>query len=291
MSDSEQKRVDLRPVWNALLDVYQVFSEICGRHKLRYCADTGTTLGAIRHQGFIPWDDDVDIQMPRPDYEKFIEIAKRELPKGYAWLDRDTCPCYDNGFGKIIVTDESVVNQVAFASGLPLAQGIFIDIFPLDGYPDAWLARKWRRVQNYLVDFRIKYNQGWRENVTKKGKIAYLIGLLLLPFNYHIHNRREQVEFYEKRAKKYKFGNTKMCVSIGVCCYNDDKPYPLSYFGAGRKVPFEHITMSIQEEAEAYLTLMFGDYMQLPPKEKRRPGHAMADCEPWRLGWESHTTD
>lgn len=283
MNKGNQK-VNLRPIWDALLEVYKVFADICERHGLRYCADTGTALGAIRHKGFIPWDDDMDIQMPRPDYEKFIEIAKRELPKGYAWLDKNNCASYHQGFGKVIVTDEQVVNCVAAESGLQLGQGIFIDIFPLDGYPNSPFERKWRRIQNYLVDFRIKYNQGWHGNTTTRGKIAYLIGLFLLPFNYRIRNHREQVEFYEKRAKKYAFGSTQQCVSIGVCCYNDDKPYPLNYFGVRREVPFEHTQMFVQEDAEAYLTLMFGDYLQLPPEDKRMPGHAMSDYEPWRLG-------
>ena len=64
MNELDSKKINLRPLWDALIDVYKVFSEICERHGLRYCADTGTALGAVRHHGFIPWDDDMDIQMP-----------------------------------------------------------------------------------------------------------------------------------------------------------------------------------------------------------------------------------
>lgn len=285
MSDNLNSEINLRPLWDALLDVYEVFADICERHGLRYCADAGTALGAVRHGGFIPWDDDIDIQMPRPDYEKFIEIAKRELPEGYAWLDRDVCSLYDNGFGKVIVTNVKVVESVAKASGFPLNQGVFIDVFPLDGYPDSWLARRWRRVQNYLVDFRVKYNQGWHGNVTPRGKIAYLIGFSLLPFNYRVRNRCEQVAFYEKRAKRYSFGSTKMCVSIGTSQYSDDKPYEVEYFGVPKMMPFDRIKMPVQENVDGYLKAKFGNYMQLPPECARHPTHGNTEIVPW---WPLH---
>ncbi|MBQ9693283.1 MAG: LicD family protein [Kiritimatiellae bacterium] len=284
MNKGNQK-VNLRPIWDALLEVYKVFVDICERHGLRYCADSGTALGAVRHGGFIPWDDDMDIQMPRPDYEKFIEIAKRELPKGYAWLDREVCPVYDNGFGKVVITDEVRVNRVAQASGCTLGQGLFIDVFPLDGYPNSWIERKWRKVQNILIGFRAKYNAGWNSNITLKGKIAYLIGAVLLPFNYRIHNYREQVEFYEKRAKQYPFGSTKMCVSIGTSQYSDDKPYELEYFGILKKVSFDRVKIPVQENVDGYLRATFGDYMQLPPESARHPTHSNTEIVPW---WPLH---
>ena len=281
---SEGETVNLRPLWDAILDVYQVFAEICERHGLRYCADTGTALGAVRHHGFIPWDDDMDIQMPRPDYEKFVEIARSELPDGLAWLDRFNCSDYDNGFGKLIVTDRTVVDRVAKESGLGLGQGIFVDVFPMDGYPDSHLARKWRKIQNYLVGSRAEYNEGWNGAKTLKSRIAFLVGAVLFPFNYKIHNYREQVEFYERRARRYPFGSTQLCVSIGCAQYADDKPYPYALFGTPKKVPFDKTSMSVQEHVEDYLKYMFGDYMKLPPVENRRSTHSEAVKAKWRLG-------
>ena len=284
MSEHDSKKVNLRPLWDALLDVYRVFSEICERHGLRYCADTGTALGAVRHHGFIPWDDDMDIQMPRPDYEKFVEIAQKEMPVGLTWLDRFNCPTYDNGFGKLIVTDRELVDRVSRESGLGLGQGIFIDIFPLDGYPDSRLVRVWRRMQNHLLGFRAKFNDEWRDCTTLKSKLAWLCGAALYPVNYRIKNYRDQVEFFESRAKRYVFGTTKMCVSIGCAHYADDKPYPFRLFGKLRKIKFDSVEMNVQEHAEEYLKWMFGDYMRLPPVEKRRGTHGNADIVSWRFG-------
>ena len=278
------KNVNLRPLWDALLDVYEVFSDICERHGLRYCADAGTALGAVRHGGFIPWDDDIDIQMPRPDYERFVEIVKMELPPGLAWLDRNTCSLYDKAFGKIIVTDSVVLQRVAKAANLLLGEGIFIDIFPLDGYPDGCMERIWRVIQNHLVCFRVKFNMGWRGNPTLKGKIAFVLGGCLLPFNYKIQTERDRVEFYEQRAKRYPFGSTKKCVSIGIAQYSDDKPYEFSFFGTPRKIPFDRAEMFIQENVSGYLTAKFGDYKRLPPVEQRVLKHACVEIVPWRLG-------
>lgn len=286
MSRTERADPNLRPLWDVLLEIYRIFSAICDKHGLRYCADAGTALGAVRHQGFIPWDDDMDIQMPRPDYEKFIEIAKRELPEGYAWLDKDVCDSYDNGFGKVIVTDEAVVNRIAQESGLPLGQGVFIDVFPLDGYPDSRVGRARRKLQNTLIAFQSKVFLGWRRCVTLEAKIEFGIGLLLYPFNYRIRNYREQVEFYERRAKRYPFGSTKLCVSIGLAQYSDDKPYPYECFGKLKRVPFEDTEMQVQENVEGYLRAKFGDYLQLPPVECRRGGHSGTQMWPWRLGAE-----
>ena len=77
----------LRPLWDALYEIYEEFAKICDKHGLRYYAFAGTLLGAIRHNGFIPWDDDLDVAMPRPDYEKFIQISKTELPRHLNFVD------------------------------------------------------------------------------------------------------------------------------------------------------------------------------------------------------------
>ena len=169
MSENLNK-TNLRPLWNALLEVYKVFAAICDKHGLRYCADTGTALGAVRHGGFIPWDDDMDIQMPRPDYDKFVEIAPKELPQGYAWLDRFNCPEYDHPFGKVIVTDQAVVDKIAQESGLSIGLGIFVDIFPLDGFPDTQIGVLHRRMQNVMMEIGLKMSEYKNEvkNVAKQ---------------------------------------------------------------------------------------------------------------------------
>ena len=273
MSKELSGEYNLRPVWDALLETYEVFAAICEKHGLRFCADCGTALGAVRHQGFIPWDDDLDVEMPRPDYERLKEIAQKELPSGYAWLDRFNCTTYEQGFGKIIVTDAHKVDVVASKSGLPLGQGIFIDIFPLDGYPDTTIGRLWRKAQNQFYEVELALN-----------KVLRVLGLMSNSELSRLRAHRKVVEHYEKRARNYQFGSTELCVSIGVSRAFDDKPYHHRHFGTPQKIAFDRTGMYVQENVDGYLNELFGDYMELPPFEKRHPGHGLEACRPWRLG-------
>ena len=279
-----EKKTNLRPLWDAILEVYKAFAAICERHGLRYCADCGTALGAVRHKGFIPWDDDMDIQMPRPDYEKFVELAPKELPLGLAWLDRFNCPEYDNPFGKVIVSDRNVVERVARESGLSIGQGIFVDVFPLDGYPDTMFGKLRRRIQNILMEMGLKMS-GSDGVKTLKATVARTLGHLVCPKKYRVRSQKELSDLYEKRARSVPFGSTKMCVSIGVAHYFDDKPFPFRFFGTPHKIPFENTTMPVQEDVKGYLTYLFGDFMKLPPEEKRVGTHGnIQGTTPWRLG-------
>jgi len=277
-----QQPQPLRPIWDALLEVYEVFAAICERHGLRYCADCGTTLGAIRHKGFIPWDDDMDIQMPRPDYDKFAKIAPRELPEGYAWVDRFNCEGFELPFGKVVITDEEKLSGVSRSFGTPLEDGIFIDIFPLDGYPDSSLEVAWRKAQEFFLNCSSRYYKGLRGCRSLRSIMAWAVGACL--WKYKIKSLRDKSEFYEKRARRYPFGKTKRCISIGLAALWDDKPYPVGFFGVPRKVGFDRVEMPVQENADGYLTSVFGDYMQMPPVEKRHSSHDHSRIAPWRLG-------
>lgn len=266
-------KYNLRPLWDANLEVFKVFADICKKYGLRYCADTGTTLGAVRHKGFIPWDDDFDVQMPRPDYERFVDIASGALPPGVAWLDRSNCPTYEQSFGKVIVTDRDKVLRVSEATGLRLGQGIFIDVFPVDGFPDSKLKRAWRSLENR-----------WWELFALFCKIVREAHLVRDPDKQRIRVHRLIARYYEKRAKRYRFGATKLCVSIGLSRAFDDKPYHYKYFGSPREIPFDNTCIYVQENVEGYLTDLFGDYMRLPPPEKRHPGHGLGADMPWKFG-------
>lgn len=271
----------LRPLWDAILEVYKVFAAICDKHGLRYCADTGTTLGAIRHKGFIPWDDDMDMQMPRPDYDKLVEVVKKELPEGFAWVDRFNCPGFEYPFGKIVVSNENKIREVEQKCGQSLGDGIFIDIFPLDGFPDSYLGRMRRKVQEVFINCSNRFYSGIELCETLKSKIAWLIGLIL--FSYRIKTMKDRSDYYEKRARRYGFGKTKLCVSIGLAAAWDDKPYPVEYFGTPQLVPFDSTKVPIQEKATEYLSIMFGEYMKLPPKCDRHSTHDHSKIAPWRV--------
>ena len=120
----------LRALQLVELEIMKIFVNICERHQLRYIMIGGTMLGAIRHKGFIPWDDDIDVGMPRADYEKFLQIVRAELPADYDFLNYKQNPEYLRYFSRIVDTRVKVTNASYTDT---LVEHAWIDIFPLDG--------------------------------------------------------------------------------------------------------------------------------------------------------------
>lgn len=112
------------------LDILEVVADVCERHGIRWFLDRGTALGAVRHKGFIPWDDDVDVGMLREDYERFLQIAEKELPNGYSLHTPDNTPHYAPLFAKVYKDGTEFWSREISES--KCEQGIFVDIFPYD---------------------------------------------------------------------------------------------------------------------------------------------------------------
>ena len=129
--DISEKR---KQIWNIELELLFKLDEVCKKYNLRYWLDSGTLLGAIRHHGFIPWDDDIDLMMPRCDYDKLVKISKQEFTEPYNFQIINNDPKYAGIHAKIRNSNSTAI----FKSWLftDVNQGIFIDIFPLDGVPD-----------------------------------------------------------------------------------------------------------------------------------------------------------
>lgn len=241
------KEYNLRPLWDELLRIYKVFAEICDKHHLRYYACGGTALGAVRHKGFIPWDDDMDIFMPRPDYARFIDVAQSELPKGFSWQSIENDPGYKLPFGKVWITDVAVATEVQRKSNLELEQGIYVDVLPLDGIPknrfrlSLWLAWRsiWRHLPSCLTD-----NQRAR---LRQQRFRSAIDF----------DSAERVEDSKESAKRLK-----------------RTAWTPKTFGEPVWMDFDSVKMPLPHDWDEYLRGMIGpDYMTLPPPEKRVPGH------------------
>ena len=126
----------MKRAWAAQLEVLAVVEQICKQHNLQYFADWGTLLGAVRHKGFIPWDDDMDISMLREDYDKFLAVAEKDLPDEYQILDLNTSLKWDVMFARIINSDTVSYSEERLRKfhGCPYSVGI--DIYPLDELPE-----------------------------------------------------------------------------------------------------------------------------------------------------------
>ena len=113
------------------LDIMKIFSEICEKNNLRYFLVGGTMLGAVRHKGFIPWDDDMDVGMPRPDYEKFLQIVRNNLPEGYSFLNYKQDEEYKRYFSRIVNNKVKIYNA---SNTKTIVENAWLDIFPFDLY-------------------------------------------------------------------------------------------------------------------------------------------------------------
>ncbi len=126
----------MKEVWAVELDLLKIIDDICRKHDIHYVASGGTMLGAVRHQGFIPWDDDMDLMMPRDDYNKLCSVAADELKQPYFFQTEYSDPGFMRGFARLRNSDTAGIQKFELAKRYRFNQGIFIDIFPLDEVVD-----------------------------------------------------------------------------------------------------------------------------------------------------------
>lgn len=275
----ESKDYGLRPLWDATLDIYLAFRRICSAHRLRFWAYSGTLIGAIRHQGFIPWDDDFDVLMPFPDYKVFLKVASEELPSHLSLVTRDNTPEFRYHYSKIQDTRECVSDGVAAKTGHPQNEGIFIDIFPLYGAPrkrwyDGIRSAVYRMKNNAVVNMPFK---------TKKSLIAHWLGKMIfwLPdlksqadFDSFIQSEVSEVP-YESASlvARYLDYHFKFCFRMNR-----------GYFSDTIEVPFEGTTVPVPREYDKVLKVMFGNYTKLPSESERCVVHSRCPPAPWKFG-------
>ncbi len=251
---------DIKTLQERLLDNLEAIHQTCIQHGLTYYLWAGTMLGAVRHKGFIPWDDDMDICMPRPDYELLMAHWREWLPKPYAVISTDTDTTYPYPFAKIEDTSTTVQERPDF----PFLEGIYIDVFPLDGMPESRLRQKLHYMRYHF----------WRHLLFFRGRDPYKHGRgprSWLPRLIHACWSLEGLQRKVKRLMmKYPYDKCRL-----VLDYDDhlrgiiDK----SLLGTPQPMDFQGHTFMGVEHAHEYLTQKYGDYMTLPPKERQIQHH------------------
>lgn len=259
--------ISLRELQNKSLEIALYFKDFCNEHGLLFYMCGGCCIGSLRHKGFIPWDDDVDVFMPRDDYEKLKEL----WPK-YANTEKYACVYADKNRvdGNLFVTirDNETTAIKPYQVDMDISHGVALDVLPLDGWPDGKMKRKmqvfWTLVYSLYCAQTVPVNHG--KAVSVAGKIA----LTLVPSK---KLRYKLWKLAERKMTKYPI---KECNYITELCsgpYYMKKQYPREAFDKAIWVDFEDVKMPIPQGYDVYLRTAFGDYMKLPPKEKQKPHH------------------
>ena len=248
------------------LEILVYFQGICEEHSLRYWCGGGTCIGAIRHQGFIPWDDDIDVFMPRPDYEKLYrrwnDVADTER-YALSRTNRDT----NNHQTDMQLVDLNTTFINRHSINEDTCHGISIDIIPFEGCPNSKLARMMQIYHSVMYSVfnvqRLPDHQG----KLLRGATKLILGLVKSP-----EKRYKIWKKHEKKMSKYDFYTSKTVKETVTSFRALFYKYPKEYFEV-TQVPFENIKVNIPVRAHEYLTRVFGDYMQLPDEGKRTAKH------------------
>jgi len=234
---------------------------ICDKHDIRYTPVAGTLIGAVRHQGFIPWDNDMDIGMLREDYDRFVEIAKSELRPEFFLQTVDTDPNFFHPIARICL--QNTISEPKWAEGVAMHHGIYIDIFPYDNSPNGKLQMMSHK---YLLWFLKIVNSDRHkrfESKTLKAKIGLpLIRLLAFPFS------DEKIEkMLSAQIQKYNKINTEYVVPTSFLTPYERIRIQRKSMEEFVSLQFEEINIPVMRGYHEHLSNIFGDYMTPPPKE------------------------
>ena len=273
------------PLWDAVLDIHDAFAAVCKKYNLRYYVIGGTLLGAVRHKGFIPWDDDFDLAMPRQDYNKLREVADRELPEHLKLVDHDNTPSFVRSFSKIQETRREFVLDIEKRVNHQLSNGIFIDIFPIDGYPPKGWSELVTRLSGWIHG-TVMYTMTFRQNripMTFRRFWIYVVGLLLAPV-FGFWWRGGALTWNEKYLTKLPFDDAKPSGLGGVMLGKFQMVFKPHLWGKAAELDYCGFKVPAPAEWDEFLKINYGDYMKLPPEDKRCPSHQYSWRCPWWLG-------
>lgn len=262
------RKLTISEIQEIELDNLQTIDQICRQLGLTYYLAYGTLLGAVRHQDFIPWDDDTDIWMPRRDYERLIKHCQENCPAPYKLCTRENTPGFPYGLARFSNLDYEFVSTNPIEQ---FAAGVFTDIYPLDENGDSystarWLYRrcKWANIAYYA------YAANWPQNLLTKGIQHLYRGAIHCLFG------DQFAQAVDRKIGRLIFSKTKFgSRHVGVPAWPDGAPHQLDKadFGQGQDCSFAGCSLRIPAKPEAILREYYGNYEELPPAWDRYPHH------------------
>lgn len=241
------------------LDILKKVAEFCEKNNITYFLAFGTLIGAIRHKGYIPWDDDIDLALPRPDYDRFIATFNKEN-SFFKVISMENNHKYGFSFAKVHDT-RTIVNETQYVQD---EFGVFIDIFPIDGIKDTKQVYRLRRINKLLHTKKANFSQ---RKLSKK--IINAFGkIVLLPFSTHFI-----LKVIDKTSRLCPFGSTPKAGCICDSVVGERAIVDTEVFKDSLTQEFEGCMFKIPIGYDKWLRNIYGDYMQLPPVEKRITHH------------------
>ncbi len=256
-------------ILQVLREVIHVLDEL----EIPYYMQGGTMLGAIRHGGFIPWDDDVDLGIPRADYERLLTMVAERLPENLELHTYDDTTDHHYYFARIVDKRYQIRRMGSLEERL---ENVWVDLFPLDGMPNGGAARLWHKLRLLIV--RLKYHLSCFEkvNIKRPGRPPverFIIKIATWTRVGKWFNTRKQLDKMDALLKKYPPESSDWLINfMGQTSYKFNEMFKKEVYGKKTTYKFEDFSLIGPEQYDAYLTSLYGDYMT-PPKESDRNAH------------------
>lgn len=251
-------------------EILQEVVNICEKENIKYFLVCGTALGAVKYKGFIPWDDDIDIGIFRNDYEKFLKVAPMLLPKHMFLQTFETEKNYPHFFAKIRNSNTTYIEKSV--EHLSINHGIYIDIFPLDGYPKGTIRKKLFEIAKRIYNWQ--RSASFKGETTTKTMCVRLVGRLL-----GYHKRTNQVvRKLDKLIRRCDIDESDVICNHGN--WQGKLEYaPKWHYGEGIWGEFEGLKVRLPGNADSYLTQKYGNWREDLPEEKKIGHHFFSVCD------------
>lgn len=260
ITDKKYEPEVLHKLWDVELEILDVIDSFCKTHQIKYSIAYGTLLGAIRHKGFIPWDDDIDIMMLREDYNRFRQLWLENPPEGYAFVDDILYDEYHENFAKIRKENTTFLQFDSEYSVKEMPLGIFVDVFALDRVSPRGIQRK---KQYFYSLFNMLYTR--KHPSGKSGLIGLGERVLLsLPLWFQTKMKNHARSYIEK------WNDNNSCRLVNFCTLDDSSfLFPSDTMANTMLLDFEDRKYCATSNYDAVLGTTFKEYMQLPPENQR----------------------
>ncbi|MBE5943489.1 MAG: LicD family protein [Lachnospiraceae bacterium] len=266
--DENNNRALTEKIQIELMPLLHEVKRVCEKHDIPYFLCAGSALGAVRHQGFIPWDDDIDIGMLRKDYTRFLEVARKELKEGFLLIDAGDVPDYYVGHAKVFKDNTALVNRET--SHLRIHHGFYLDIFPFDTVPEEEKTQDEMRNEFETIKSKYVFMKKWNAYDGKNPIKKYFANQQY--YKYKKYSSKKVFAEMNRVLTRYLDSDSTLVADM-FAPYNKKLFYDLKDIYPVKYMQFEDGEYPVPGNCDRYLTVMYGDYMTLPPEDKRYVKH------------------